>query len=174
MPDFSPAAMGGLRTMLTQDRVVHLNYTSVGQLLNNSYPMIDSTLVEYSMQGVMATPSATLSIGFDRYQDDGVVDVYTYNGMGVIGTWDAFIGTRFASVAAKGDHVDLNIDVTQVFNQAVASGQPYLGFRFGTSSEHTLWHGTWPTLSVDVPEPSLYHCLAFFLLISLTIKYILK
>lgn len=144
----------------------------------NPDPPEDRAALEFDVSGLAGTlVSATLNGDWDNIDTappDGLIDVYTYVGDGVITTADFSAGAFFKSVVHNGTEPPatfLSIDVTAAVQNALDGGQTYLGFslRAGSNDRYNgpdLIGLPDPVLVVNlVPEPTSAWLLAVLALI---------
>jgi hypothetical protein len=137
---------------------------------------IDRTLLEFDISGINIDSVITLDIWYDNLDKDlpdGIIDVFTYTGDGVVTGDDFYAGTLYNSFTAIENNVyniDLgyefyeypcgyaSIDITPIVLAAINSGDEYLGIRLSTetSDRFNLGKGSLlpnPFLTV-IPEPA--------------------
>ena len=159
---FNPPVDGVADSLYTGSLVQVL---SINDGNNSGY---DRGLIEFDISSFTGLQSATLIL--NRFGAKGPfplrVDVYAYEGDGVITLSDFSAGT-YTAYFDYTNQASVGVDVTQAVKQAVANGQSSIGFNLRMHSASTVsLNGpfvafdstevgtTRPFLSVSVPEPA--------------------
>lgn len=79
------------------------------------------------------------------------LDVYTYEGDGIIEASEFYARTFYSSVNNNADTFE-QIDITQAVNDALNNGQDFIGIRLSTTDADRFWIGG---SIVGDPEPVL-------------------
>ena len=119
-----------------------------------STPLDDRTVCEFPLALLAGPPdSAALVLGIsdlDPGGAPGVIDVYVYEGDGVVAATEFFAGTLTTSFECNSTGVFI-VDVTPAVAGAVIGGWDYVGFRLSTVTADRYFLGS----IVGQPEPVL-------------------
>lgn len=127
----------------------------------------DRTVLEYDIRGRSSTDSAILSLNLSNLDDPSYTTLfmYSFQGNGLANAGDYYRTDNFvASFTDNGFseppfYVPFSFDVTDIYNDAIANSDDYLGFLIrNTTSEsqyarYRIVSGL-PSLTIAIPEPS--------------------
>lgn len=157
-----PADARGIR--LYQGELYMLN----GLSIHNGVAIHDRTAIEFDISTLPAAIAlATLDLGIQNQDPGGpvgVIDVFTYEGDGVIAPEEFYAGDWTLSFPHNGPPGVVSVDVTSIIQDAVDVGQTYVGFRLSTETNDRYFLGAIvglpdPVLTV-IPEPAVATMLA--------------
>ncbi len=146
-------------------RFIEAQYFVVSYLNVKTSPMLeDRTLLEFNVSGLSGTILlATLDLSFGNLDypepPDGIIDVFTYVGDGVVIADEFYAGgtTPFVSFVGENDpeygygYGYISIDVTSAVQDVLTAGEEFIGFRLSTETDDRFTVG-W---SIGVPDPVL-------------------
>ncbi len=148
--DIAPADSRGIRIIGAKGPLL-LTFLAVKK---TTTPLDDRTVCEFPLASVTSPPaSAELVLGIsdlDPGGPAGVIDVYVYEGDGVVAAPEFFAGTLTTSFECNSTGVFL-VDVTPAVAAAVTGGWDYVGFRLSTVTADRYFLGS----IVSQPEPLL-------------------
>lgn len=75
----------------------------------------------------------------DEGGEPGFIDVFTFNGDGIVSQNDFFAGSFFTTFEASNYLNIVSVDVTDLVTNTIAMGNPFLGFRLSTTTTDRYW-----------------------------------
>jgi len=146
----TPTDMTGLRSFDGGEIIFLLDFDAV------KLGTEDRTVAHFDISGLTGfLPNATLNIPIDNFDPgipDGVFEIYSFAGDGVVSTdeWDA--GTPFhAFTTVPGGNQTLSVDISVLLKTAVDNGDQYLSFSFRGGNTDRYWLSD----IAGLPEPSI-------------------
>lgn len=120
----------------------------------------DRAILEYDVSGLdESVLLVTLDISFGNLDypglPDGIIDVFTFTGDGVVTASDFYAGGSAPFMSFVGENGPeygyVSIDVTSAVHDVLAGGGQYIGFRLSTGTTDRFDIGE----AIDVPNPIL-------------------
>jgi len=120
----------------------------------------DRSVLEFDVSGLSESiPLVTLDLSFGNLDypepPDGIIDVFTYIGDGIITADEFYVGgsTPFTSFVGENgpEYGFVSIDVTSVIQDILAADEQFIGFRLSTETSDRFDIGQ----AIGVPDPVL-------------------
>ncbi len=130
--DLLPYDARGIRLFPSLDEPILLNFLAVKSITE------DRTVLEYDvgqldLEQISSVKLIIETVNLDEGGEPGFMDVFTFNGDGIVSQDDFFTGSFFTTFEASNSLNIVSIDVTDLVTNTVASDNPFLGFRLSTT-----------------------------------------
>lgn len=161
-----PEEARGIRNFHNGEGPLLLNFLSVNKWTE------DRSVLEYDVSSLKGKQQpVTLNLWLDNIDEgspEGIIDVFSFEGDGVVTTDDFYAGgmTPFISFVGEDYFYRVTIDVTSVIQDILTADEKFIGFRLSTETTDRFGLGRTvmlpgPVLTYANPEPATVLLLGF-------------